>query len=86
MVIRPSATTALVEPGAPMWAQRMVLKMLEYFAPMALRQPMPVWASTKANLPPASDYPNCLVYVSDQGGLGLSVNGAWVKITPGGPV
>jgi hypothetical protein len=80
------AATALVEPLAPMWAQRMVLKMQRFFMPMTPMAPMFVWTTTKADLPPATDYPNCIVIVSDAGELALSYNGAWLKVTMEGPV
>jgi hypothetical protein len=78
--------SALVEPAAPMWAQRMVLRLTTYFMPIAWRQPFPIWASTKAQLPPAADFPYCVVVVSDQNELALSLGGAWLKIVTGGPV
>lgn len=78
--------SALVEPAAPMWAQRMVLHFLDYFVPVAQRAPMQLWATTKANLPPAKDYPFCVAVVSDQNELALSLGGVWLKIVTGGPV
>jgi hypothetical protein len=83
---RQQPATALVEPEAPMWAKRMVLKFLDFFMPIDFRRPLPVWACKKADLPLASDYPNCVVVVSDQNELALSVGGSWLKVTMGGPV
>lgn len=80
------SSTALVEAAAPMWAQRMALKMVRLFMPMTPRAPMPVWTVTKAELPPAADWPNTVVIVSDQNELALSLGGAWLKISTGGPV
>jgi hypothetical protein len=53
---------------------------------MTPRAPMPVWTVTKAELPPAADWPNTVVIVSDQNELALSLGGAWLKISTGGPV
>jgi hypothetical protein len=87
MVTQPSpSAVALVEPAAPMWAQRMALKMVGFFMPITPRAPMPLWTVTKANLPPAADWPNTVVIVSDQSELAISLGGAWLKISTGGPV
>ena len=85
-ITRPQSTTALLEPSAPPWAQRLMLRLLGYFWPQQPRQPMTLWAVNKVDLPPASAWPNCLIVVADQNALGLSVGGVWMKLTPGGPV
>jgi hypothetical protein len=86
VVQRQQPSIALVEPAAPMWAQRMVLKLQDYFLPLAQRQPMAIWACTKAQLPPAADFPFGVVIVSDQNELAVSLGGTWLKIVTGGPV
>jgi len=86
MVTTVPAISALVEPQAPMWAQRMVLHFLDFFMPLQQREPMPIWTCAKAKLPPATAYPNTIVIVSDQNELAVSLGGSWLKVTMGGPV
>jgi hypothetical protein len=86
MVTTVPAISALVEPAAPMWAQRMVLHFLDFFMPLQQRAPMQIWACKKAALPPASDYPFSLVIVSDIGELAISLGGTWMKVVTSGPV
>lgn len=82
----PQPITALVEPGAPLWAQRMLLKFQTFFQPIWPRSPVRIWACPKADLPPATDWPSTLVYVPDQDCAALSDGADWRKITLGAPV
>ena len=61
-------------------------KFLDYFVPQAQRQPMQLWDCPKAQLPPAADWPFCVVVVSDQNELAVSMGGQWLKLVTGGPV
>jgi hypothetical protein len=83
---RPPATTALVEAGAPPWAQRMVLKFFGYFVPILPVEPGRIWRVIKADLPPADAWPGCLALVVDQNCLAVSQGGVWLRIDLGGPV
>lgn len=83
---RAPSTTALVEPDAPPWAQRMVLKLVSYFQPLRPRAPVLMWHVNKVDLPPADDWPGALVLVADQNELAISVGGAWLKVVSTGPV
>lgn len=82
----PQPITALVEPGSPLWAQRMLLKLQTFFQPIWPRQPNRIWACDKADLPAPDAWPSTLVYVPDQACLALSDGAAWRKIALGAPV
>lgn len=87
MVIqRPPATTALVEPSAPMWAQRMILKLLGFFQAVTPTAPNMLWRCNKADLPPATEWAGCVVIVPDQNALAISNGGQWLKISTAGPI
>ena len=77
---------ALLEPGVPGWAPRMLQKMRRYFQPVFAVQPNHIWQVYKADLPPAADWAGCVVMVVDQDCLAFSVGGAWRKISTAGPV
>lgn len=79
------STTALLEPAAPPWAQRMMLKLVGFFVPVFPVQPVRVWGVAQADLPPAADWPRGIVYVTDLGKLALSNGVAWTD-TVGGPL
>lgn len=67
----------LLEPGTPGWAQRFALRLQGWFWPVEPTRPMRLQAIVKAELPPAADWPQCLVYVSDVKKLGVSDGAAW---------
>lgn len=83
---RPASTIALVEPGAPLWAQRMALKMLGFFKLVHPLEPAEMWQSNKVDLPPPADWKGCIVVVPDQACMAVSDGLAWRKIAFGGPV
>ena len=86
MVERAASIVALVEPGAPLWAQRMMLKLQGYFLPQVPKEPLALWATTKALLPPAAEWPLSVVIVTDQNALAVSLGGVWLKLATGGPI
>lgn len=83
---RPQATQALVEAGAPMWAQRLMLKLTGYFQPLNPRAPNRIWWADKADLPPAADWLGAIVVVPDQACLAVSDGTVWRRLDFGGPV
>lgn len=83
---RPPSTVALVEPGAPGWANRLVLKLLGFFQPVNPRAPNFIWYVNKADLPPANLWPGALCVVVDEVCLGVSDGLAWRRINMGAPI
>lgn len=81
-----SPSALLVEPNAPLWAQRMALRLPKVFAPITPNQPLKIWAVNKVDLPPPEDWPDCIVVVPDQACLAVSDGAAWLKVAFGGPV
>lgn len=81
-----AAPGALLEPDAPSWAQRFALRLRREFAGLRPTQPQPVFICDKADLPPAADWPGCVVLVADQACLGVADAGVWRKVAFGGPV
>jgi hypothetical protein len=85
MVDRTPSSAALVEAGAPMWAQRLGLRLVKTFLNLFPTAPVRLWSVTFANLPPAADWPGAIVYVSDKSKVGVSTGSAWVA-ADGGPL
>lgn len=82
----PQPIAALIEPSAPGWALRMLLKLQTHFQPIWPRQPTRLWLCNKADLPPALEWPGCLLVVPDQDCVAIAHAGVWRKISLGGPV
>lgn len=80
-----AAQPALLEADAPGWARRFALRLQSVFWPVYPTGPMRLWPVKQSNLPPAADWPGCVVFVSDLNKLGLSTGTAWVNAT-GGPL
>jgi hypothetical protein len=81
-----SATSVMAEPGSPMWAQRMIFKLLAFFQPINPIAPNKIWYVNKVDLPPAADWPGALCVVVDQDCIAISRAGVWRRISLGGPV
>jgi hypothetical protein len=80
------STSALVEAGAPPWAQRLGLKMIQMFQLKQPIAPTQLWVTDKASLPDPEKWHGCLVAVRDQNCLVVAQGASWLKITVGGPV
>lgn len=83
---RAPSSSALVEPGAPMWAQRMALKMLTFFKLVHPTAPAEMWRTKQADLPPAADWPGCLAVVVDLDTLAVSDGTDWRRLDFGAPI
>lgn len=81
-----SSTSLFAEPGSPDWAQRMVGRLLAFFQPMNPIAPNHIWYVLQAGLPPAADWPGCIVVVVDQQCLGVSDGTNWRRINMGAPL
>lgn len=68
----------IAEPGIPPWAQRLLLKLAQRFVPAEPSAPQRVASIPKIQLPPAADWPQCIVWVPDQNKLAVSNGTAWV--------
>lgn len=79
----PQAITALVEPSAPMWAQRMLLKFQGHFQPISPRQPNKLWPVEFADLPPADAWPSSVV-ITEAGPM-YSDGVAWAPLGSAAP-
>lgn len=79
----PSAV--LLEPGAPLWAQRLGLRLAKTYLSLFPTAPVRLWSIPSADLPPPADWPGCIVYVSDKLKVGVSTGAAWVA-ADGGPL
>jgi hypothetical protein len=77
---------SLVEPNAPPWAQRFALRIGQYFQSKFPTQPTRFFYCDKVDLPPAADWPGCVVVVVDQECLAVARLGAWRRLNLGGPV
>lgn len=75
----------LLEPNAPLWAQRLVLRLARTFLNLFPTAPVRLWSALAADLPPAADWTGALVWVSDTGKVAVSNGAAWVQ-TDGGPL
>lgn len=76
----------LVEVEAPMWAQRMVLRLKLFFQPLRPVQPTRFFYVNKVDLPPATDWPGAMCVVVDQDCLAVARDGVWRRISLAGPV
>jgi hypothetical protein len=83
---RIASTQALVEAGAPTWAQRLALRLPEMFKLKHPLEPVEIWQGAKANLPPAANWIGCMAVVTDQNCLVVSDGTHWLKVAFGGPV
>lgn len=73
----------LMEPTAPGWAQRFALRIATVFKAKQPSAPEKLWAVLQADLPPATAWPGCQVYISDLQKVGLSNGTAWTDTTGG---
>lgn len=73
----------VLEPDVPQWMQRYALRLEKAFVNLFPKAPVRLWSVTYANLPPAADWPGCIVFVSDKNKVGLSNGSAWTQ-TDGG--
>lgn len=78
-------STLLLEPGAPLWAQRLALRLVKTFLHLFPSAPVRLWSVASADLPNASDWPGAIVYVTDKAKVGVSTGAAWVA-ADGGPL
>lgn len=70
-------TSSLLEPDAPMWAQRFAQRLDKRYLLLWPRSPVRFWNVTKANLPDPTDWPNSMLYVSDVKKLAISDGTTW---------
>jgi hypothetical protein len=76
-MVRPHQTSLLLEPGAPMWAQRMADRLDLRFVALWPQAPIRLPTLTKAELPKPSEWTACAVYVSDVKKIAVSDGAAW---------
>lgn len=74
---------ALLEPGAPPWAQRLVLRLQDVFAPLVPKSPVRLPAFASTSLPAPADWRGCIIYVPDKGKVARSDGTAWTDAIGG---
>jgi len=79
-------TSILLEPGAPSWAQRFALRLASTFKLINPQAPVAIWGVNSADLPPATDWPGCLVVVPDLNVLAVSDGTVWRRINLGATI
>lgn len=77
-VARIPSSQGLIEPGAPDWANRLVLRLIKQFVSSAPVNPQQLWATPSSGLPPASENIGCIAYTTDLG-LVVSNGTAWTQ-------
>jgi len=83
---RTPSTQGMLEPNAPPWAGRFLLKLVGFFVAQWPTSPLRLWQVRKADLPPPADWPWAVVAVTDQNCIAVSTGVSWQKIAFGGPV
>lgn len=77
----------VVGPEIPEGMRTFALSVVEAIRALQVPQsPVPVLALTAAELPPAANYPNCVVRVSDLDILAVSNGSEWVRQDTGASV
>lgn len=76
-------SSLLLEPGAPMWAQRLALRLDRAFVGLFPSAPVRLWSVLFADLPSPADWTGCLVWVPDKGKVAVSNGAAWVVVDGG---
>lgn len=67
----------LLDATAPPWAQMFALRLPNIFKGLSPKSPERLASFTFANLPPAANWPGCVVFVSDKNKVGLSNGTTW---------
>jgi hypothetical protein len=75
--------STIIEPDIPQWMQRYINRVDATYVNAFPKAPVRLWSVTQANLPPAAQWPGCIVYVSDKAKVGLSNGTTWTQ-TDGG--
>jgi len=79
--VTPSAL--LLEPNAPMWAQRLVLRLVKTFLNLFPTAPVRLWkVPTSADLPDPAAWTGSVAYTAD-GTVYVSNGTAWLAVGPG---
>lgn len=84
-MVGPAPSSLLLEPSAPSWAKRLVLRLADYFLGLYPSAPVRLWSAKFAELPPAADWRAGLVWVPDKGKVAVSDGVTWLSVG-GGPL
>ena len=67
----------LIQADAPSWAQRFALSLPNLFKGLSPKSPERLAPFVFTELPPAANWPGCVVYVTDKHKVGLSNGSSW---------